>query len=307
MRGVALALDEAHADALDQLVDDGVEVDGGSVLCLEVEPAVVPGEHAFCLGIVRAGVVDLDLAQRRAVGHQVLRQLRDARALARADGHHGDLADLAQEVQVALQLGLRELVDLVEDHEVGFLHLRLEQVLELGREVDVCLLRHDHAQALRVDDDGERAQPEFVAVVAQHLLVDVFDRAHAAAGDVAHHELGAGAVAHAADAVDRVLHLVADAARGDLFHRAAALAGEVGVDQLRAQVVGDDADLLHVRVHVLGQGDHRGGLASAQKAAHHQELDLFHRKSFLLRGYVTQGPAALRDAPRCPPCSSAPL
>ena len=84
--------------------------------------------------------------------------------------------------------------------------------------------------------DGKRAELELVGVVPQDLLVDVLDRADAAPRDIAHDEFGAVPVAHAPDLIHRVVHLVADAARGYLGHRAARRLGEARVHQVRAQV-----------------------------------------------------------------------
>ena len=47
-----------------------------------------------------------------------------------------------------------------------------------------------------------------------------------------------------------------------------------------AQVVGYDGRLAEGLVHVLGERDHRGGLAGTQKAAHHHETYLVHDPSF---------------------------
>lgn len=87
-------------------------------------------------------------------------------------------------------------------------------------------------------------------------------------------KMGTIAVAQTANLVDGVVHLVADASARDLLDRAAARLREVGVDEVRAQVVGDDTDLAVGLVHVLAQGNHRGGLARTQKAAHDHEADL---------------------------------
>lgn len=94
-------------------------------------------------------------------------------------------------------------------------------------------------------------------------MVDVIERTDAQPGDVAHDEGGAIAVAQAANLVDGVVHLVADAPARDLLDRTPARLREVGVDEIRTQVVGDDADLAVGLVHVLAQGDHRRGLARA--------------------------------------------
>lgn len=232
----------------------------------------------------------LVVAHREVLEHtlvrlEVLRELGNAIATQCRDGHDRNVRTrLAQEGDVALDLLGRHDVDLVEHDEVGFLELKLHEVLDLLGQVDVLALGQQQLDALGIDEHRERRQRNPIRAVVHETMVDVIERADAQTGDVAHDEDGAIAVTQAANLVDGVVHLVADAPARDLLDRAPARLREVGVDEIRAQVVGDDADLAVGLVHVLAQGDHRRGLARAQKPAHDHEANLVGRDVGILLG-----------------------
>ena len=250
------------------------------MLSMRSSTTVVPGELRLGIGEFLV-VAHREVLERRLVRGDEFRQLFDAGALERRNDQHGNVgAGRMQEVDVALHVFGRKEVGLVEHHEVGLFQLQLQQIHQLFGQVDVGAFGHDHAQALRVDHHGEGRERELVRVVGGQAVVYVVERADAASGDVAHHEHRPVLVAQAADLVDGVVHLIADAARGDFGHRAARRLREVRVHQVGTQVVGYDGRLAEGLVHVLGERDHRGGLAGAQKAAHHHETYLVHDPSF---------------------------
>lgn len=212
---------------------------------------------------------------------EIFRELGDSLPGERGYFHDRDIrACLLEKGDVALDLLGRHEIDLVEDDEVGFLELELHEVLDLLGQVDVLALGQQQLDALGIDEHRERRQRDPIRAVIDQTMVDVIERADPQARDVAHHENGTIVVAQTANLVDGVVHLIADAAARDLLDRAAARLGEVGIDEVRAQVIGDDADLAVALVHVLAQGDHRRGLARAQKAAHDHEADLIGSATF---------------------------
>ena len=170
-----------------------------------------------------------------------------------------------QKAHVALNRGVVEQINLVEHDEIGLFKLQFQQVNQLFGQVDVGMLGHDHPQALGVDHHHERREGELVGVVVMQRVIHVVERADTAAGDVAHDERSAFLVAQAANLVDCVVHLVADAVVANFRNRAARRLREARINEVCAQVVRYDGSLADVAIHVFRKRDHGRGLAGSQK------------------------------------------
>src|ERR1019366_4240856 len=80
----------------------------------------------------------------------------------------------------------------------------------------------------------------------------------------------------AADLVEQVIELAAEASAGDFLDGEALLAQRGSIDEVLGLIVGDNADALAL-VHVMtGEAGHRRGFARAEKAAQHDKADRGH-------------------------------
>ena len=208
------------------------------------------------------------------MGDDEARQFGDSGLFAGGDDHHGHIgACFLQEGNVTVDIRLPQQIRLVQHDQVGFLQLQLQQIHQLFGKMDVRLLGHDHAQALGIDNHREGRKRDFPGALVGKAMVHMIERTHAATGNIGHDEEGAFPIAQAADLVDHVVHLIADAARCDFLDGTALRLGELGIHQVRTQVVRNQGDLPICAIHVLRQGDHRSGLARPQKPAHNHEAD----------------------------------
>ena len=273
MGNVALAFYQSHADSLDQILHHRIAVHFGAVEGLHEHAPVVPGEFPLRFEELLV-VADREILERTLMGDDEARQFGDSGLFAGGDDHHGHIgACFLQEGNVTVDIRLPQQIRLIQHDQVGFFQLQFQQIHQLFGKMDVRLLGHDHAQALGIDDHREGRKRDFPGALVGKAMVHMIERSHAATGNIGHDEEGAFPIAQAADLVDHVVHLIADAARCDFLDGTALRLGELGIHQVRTQVVRNQGDLPICAIHVLRQGDHRSGLARPQKPAHNHEAD----------------------------------
>ena len=120
---------------------------------------------------------------------QVIDQILDALARTRRHRHDRDVGIcLADELKVGLPLFVVDEVDLVENDDVRFGQLRIQQETHFLGQMDVLLLRQYHAQAHRIDQTHERQQVELARVLFLQRHVHMVQRTHTATRDVRHHD-----------------------------------------------------------------------------------------------------------------------
>lgn len=89
-----------------------------------------------------------------------------------------------QKAHPKVQLGRGQKIDLVEDDQVGLLHLRVQQKRHLRGKLRRVLVRHEHFEPLRVYDAGKGHELKLLRLFFQQLQVHVVERTDAAAGNI---------------------------------------------------------------------------------------------------------------------------
>ena len=257
----------------------GVEVDGRAArLAAQVDGAVQPTEFRFAFGV--HVVVHLGRAGSRGLGAiEGGNQRVKAVAVATADGQRLFARVARDQLRFQLRdLLSRELVDLVDDDDVGLFDLFQENVGRLRGETDVAAVAENLFAMLRLQQHGQRGEFDFAAVKCAERFQDGRRQVGAAADRLGQDDIGTLDGREFADDAHQIVELAAETRAGHLADVEALRSERHRVDQSERLIVGDDADAKSAIGVMLSQLADQRRFAGPEKTADHQVSQSLHHR-----------------------------